>query len=341
MLSSAPARPRLATLAAVLVLGSALAACGSAADPAGGAPTAPTGGTAAGTRTVEHAMGATEVPLEARRIVTLTDQNALLPLLELGVRPVASAGVIGEDGTELFRRVEGYDTSDVAFVGDFIEPNLEAVAAQRPDLIVGYELTEQYEELSAIAPTVLVQIFDRPLTEALTDFAALVGEEDQAAERLADYEARVQALQAELALVRDELSVAVIGPGDPGQFGRGDDGQALGTVMADLDLLRPAPQQGEPDPEAAPTSIERIGTHDADVVLVLDFSGDGVADPGLATLLESPLTQNLAAARAGQLHVVDGSATVGAAWGKMDLFLDELERVLVEEGPDPGVVVEP
>ncbi len=137
--------------------------------------------------------------------------------------------------------------------------------------------------------------------------------------------------------MRDELSVSVIGVWDPGTFGRADDGQALGTVMADLDLLRPAPQQGAPDPDAAATSLEAISTHDADVVIVMDFSGER-QDPGNEALLGSPFTQGLAAAQADQLQVIDGTVTVGAAWGKMDAFLDELERVLVDERPDPSVV---
>jgi iron complex transport system substrate-binding protein len=329
---------------ALLVLGAAaLAACGgdATASTPSQTPAASNESDAsgAGTFAFEHSAGTTDVPVEAERIVTTTDQNALLPLMELGVVPVASAGLLGDDGSQSFRRMDGYDTSGIEFIGAYGEPNLEAVAAQRPDLIVGYEFDETYEEYSQIAPTVLVQIFDRPLTEALLDFATLVGEEEQGQERLAAYEQRITDLQAALDPVRDELSVSVIGAGDPGTFGRADEGQALGTVMADLDLLRPAPQQGAPDPTAEAVSVEQISAHDADVVIVVDFSGER-QDPGLEALLGSPLTQGLASAEADQLHVIDGTATVGAAWGKMDAFLDELERVLVTEQPDPSVVEE-
>jgi len=100
----------------------------------------------------EHSAGTTDVPVDPQRIVTTTDQNALLPLLELGVEPVASAGLVGDDGSQSFRRVDGYDTSAVEFVGAYGEPNLEAMAAQRPDLILGYEIDESYEELSQLSP---------------------------------------------------------------------------------------------------------------------------------------------------------------------------------------------
>jgi iron complex transport system substrate-binding protein len=344
------ARRARRALPALLVLGAAaLAACGgdATASSPSQAPAASNESSeskesnvsGAGTFAFEHSAGTTDVPVDPQRIVTTTDQNALLPLMELGVVPVASAGLLGDDGSQTFRRMDGYDTTGIEFIGAYGEPNLEAMAAQRPDLIVGYEFDETYDEYSQIAPTVLVQIFERPLTEALLDFATLVGEEEQGQERLAAYEQRITDLQAALEPVRDELSVSVIGAGDPGTFGRADDGQALGTVMADLDLLRPAPQQGAPDPTAEAVSVEQISAHDADVVIVVDFSGER-QDPGLEALLGSPLTQGLASAEADQLHVIDGTATVGAAWGKMDAFLDELERVLVTEQPDPSVVVE-
>lgn len=105
------------------------------------------------TRTISHAAGVTEVPVDARRIVTLQDQNALLPLLELGVKPVASAGLLGDDSSRTFGRTEGFDTSGIEFVGEYGEPNLEAIARVGPDLIVcdEFSASEVYDELSRIA----------------------------------------------------------------------------------------------------------------------------------------------------------------------------------------------
>jgi iron complex transport system substrate-binding protein len=303
-----------------------LAACGSS-DPA-----EPLAQRAAATKEVKHAAGTTQVPAQPRRIVTTTDQNALLPLLELGVTPVGSAGLVGDDGATSFRRTEGFDTSRVQFTGAYGEPNLEKVAALEPDLIVGYEFDQDYyADLSGLAPTVLVQIFDRPLTEGLLQFATVVGREDRARELQTAYEQRIQALRAQLGDRTDTLSVTVIGAGDPGTFTREDTGQALGTVMDDLGVARVTSQEADSGEEAI--SLEQLGTRDADVVLVVDYSGDG-SDPGVQTLLKSPTYVRLAATRAGQAHVVDGSATVGAAWARMDAFLDVLEQRLVAARTD-------
>jgi len=301
-----------------------------------------TGGetTSAGTRPFEHAVGVTDVPVRPQRIVTTTDQNALLPLLELGVKPIASAGSLEEDGEGIFRRTEGFDTSGIKFVGDFLEPNLEAIANLEPDLIVGYELQKEiYDALSEIAPTVLIQIFDRDLDEALLDFADLVGRLDRAREFQAEYLRRVDSLLDRLgADRRDELSVSVINAGDSsGQFYRADVGQALGTVMGDLNLPRPAPQRGEGNFE--PFSMETLPEHDADVVLVVNYSEEG-QDPNFRALVGSPLYRSLAAYEAGQAYIIDGTETVGAAWARMGAFLDELERILLDPDLDTGVVQE-
>ncbi|MGF1653030.1 MAG: ABC transporter substrate-binding protein [Actinomycetales bacterium] len=349
MTSARSRRPTAALVAALAAV--ALAACGGdgasggsddARDPADpslrSVDAAPGAG---GTFAFEHSAGVTQVPLDPQRIATTTDQNALLPLLELGITPVASAGLVADDGSQSFRRTEGFDTSGIEFLGAYGEPNFEAFAAADPDLIVGYEFdADHYDTWSDIAPTALVQIFGRPLSDALVDFGTLVGREERAAELRGDYEARIAELSAALEPVRHDLSVSVITSGDPGQFWRADDGQAIGTVMADLDLPRPEPQStGYFTSQDEPFSVETVADHDADVVLVVDFRGDG-QDPGFDALVGSPLYQQLAASEADQAYVVDGTLTVGAAWARMDAFLDELEAILLAEDLDTTVVDE-
>jgi iron complex transport system substrate-binding protein len=283
------------------------------------------------TRSITHAAGTTEAPASPERIVTTTDQNALLPLLELGVKPVGSAGLVGDGGTQTFRRTEGFDTTGITFTGPYGEPNLEKVTSLDPDLIVGFAGDQDYyDDLSAIAPTVLVQVFGRPLSEGLVQFAEVVGREDEAAELQEAYEARVADLKQRLG--DRPLSVSVIAAGDPGTFYREDLGQALGTATDDLGIKRVAAQQA--DTEGEQLSLEQLSTRDADVVLLVDYSGESAGDPATKALLASPAWKRLAAVKAGQAHVVDGTKTVGAAWARMDAFLDVLEQRLPDARDD-------
>jgi iron complex transport system substrate-binding protein len=173
---------------------------------------------------------------------------------------------------------------------------------------------------------VLIDVHGQPLDIALMQLAALVGRTEQAAAFREAYTARVAALREALGERAETLSVSVITDGDTGQFYRADTGQALGTVMQALDLLRPAAQQGESSFDAF--SLETLPEHDADVVLVINFSGDN-GDPAFDAFINAPIFGTLAAQRAAQVYVIDGTQTVGAGWSKMDAFLAELERILL------------
>jgi iron complex transport system substrate-binding protein len=287
-----------------------------------------------------HSAGESCVPTNPQRIVTIQDQNALLPLLELGVKPVGSAGQPLEDGGFRFRRVADFDTTGIEFVGNYWgEANAETITLLQPDLIVGDAFGVDYYDLhSQIAPTVLIDVHGRPLDEALIDFAALVGRSDEAARLRTAYEERIAALLDALGERKDRLSISVITAGDAGEFYRADTGQALGTVTSDLDLLRPAPQQGEGGFVDA-FSLETLPQHDADVVLVINFGGED-QDPNFTAFVNSPLFTTLAAARAEQTYIIDGTRTVGAGWSKMDAFLSELERILLAPELDVDIVTE-
>jgi iron complex transport system substrate-binding protein len=310
-----------------------LAACGS------GTSTEAEDGSASGTRSFEHALGTAQIPVDPQRVVTTTDQNALLPLIELGFTPVGSAGLLDEEsGAQSFRRTDGFDTSGVQFIGAYGEPNAEAIAALQPDLIVGYEFDTDYaSQLEAIAPFVAVQVFGRSLAQALVDFGDVVGEREQALELQGAYDARIAELKADIEQAHPGLTVSLLSPEVGGQFYLGDEGQAVGTVAHDLDLGRPAAQAGADRLGATFTdaiSLERVEDHDADVVIVLDYSGDagsGGYDAATQEFLDSSLVQGLQASQRDQLYVIDATRSVGAAWARMDAFLDQLEDILLAE----------
>jgi iron complex transport system substrate-binding protein len=350
---------RLSTLLIAIAL---LAGCGGAPPaapaptsvPAAPAPTAPAAAEAPaptaqpagaqacepGFRPFAHTAGESCVPENPQRIVTTQDQNALLPLLELGVKPVGSAGLPLEDGNFLFRRVAGFDTSGITFVGSYGEPNLEAIALLKPDLIIGPPFqADIYEALSAIAPTVLIDVHERPLDEALLDFATLVNATEQAGAMRAAYQARVAELREALAERRDRLTVSIITPGDDsGQFYNEASSQATGTVVRALDLLRPAPESG-PDAFSDYRSVEKLPEHDADVMLIVSYAGEE-QDPVLDAFVASPILNALGVAQAEQVYVLDGLSVVGAGWSKMETLLDELERILLAPELNVDVVQE-
>jgi iron complex transport system substrate-binding protein len=109
-----------------LVAALALTACGATEDsPAGAEPSASAG--AAFPRTVQHAMGETDIPERPERVVVL-DTGELDSALSLGVTPV---GAVTTDVASGFLSYLAEGATDVEQVGTIGEPNLEAIAAMQ------------------------------------------------------------------------------------------------------------------------------------------------------------------------------------------------------------------
>ena len=295
-----------------------------------------------GTRPFAHAAGEDCVPENPQRIVTLQDQNALLPLLELGVVPLGSVGHVQEDGTRIFRRTDGYDTSGTAFVGAYGEPDAEAVAALAPDLIIASPWPEGvHETYSRIAPTVVIDVHGQPLEDALMRFADLVGRGEQGRRLRDETEAHAAALRERLgpALAETTLSALRSDEGDA-TFYAMEPTQAWGAVRRLLDPVMAAPEAGW-EPEREPRSLEALGEHAADAMLFVAFDADdGGASSSFAAFAGQPVVQALPVAQAGQLFPLDGAAMVGASWGKIRSGLDQVGAVLARDGLRRDLVIE-
>ena len=115
-------------------------------------PAAPDPG--APVRPVRHAAGETQVPVEAQRIVVLSGDQ-LDALCALGLQGRIAAAALS-DGSSSQPSYLGTVIHDVRGAGTRSDPDLDAIRAANPDLILGSQaLTpELYPSLTAIAPTV-------------------------------------------------------------------------------------------------------------------------------------------------------------------------------------------
>ncbi|WP_405374428.1 MULTISPECIES: ABC transporter substrate-binding protein [unclassified Microbacterium] len=210
-----PSRPfgRLATLfiasaAAVTLLAGCTSAPTTEATPAAGE---------AATHEVTHARGATDVPDAPQRVVTL-EPLELDTAVAVGITPVGAAVASNVAGVPAYLGVD-----DVAPVGTVLEPDLEAIAALKPDLILGTEArhSELYEQLSAIAPTVFIATQADPWRDNAALIGEALGREDEVEALLAAVDDRCEALAAEydvagetvqLIRPRDETTLSLYGP---------------------------------------------------------------------------------------------------------------------------------
>ncbi|MEL6601539.1 MAG: ABC transporter substrate-binding protein [Pseudomonadota bacterium] len=227
--------------------------------------------TAEGTRTVTDDLGRTvEVPADPQRIAVLHDKNLGTPLIELGVIPVGSHGRVSSEGAPFIRgsiTVTGYDfdNSDIVFLG--ANPvDIETVAGAAPDLILTSTWqSADVDQLSAIAPTVVVDTTARGTIGVFPLLAEATGTGD-ALDRL---ETRYDAQIAQLRRIvpTDDITVSVVQATGDGLWVQ-HTYSALGKVLRDAGFRFPPAVDAIPEGLAETWSPERLPELDADLIFL-------------------------------------------------------------------------
>lgn len=325
--TATPARRRRTAyaIAAVLAGALALAACGSGADPDPGAGKAAGDG---GTHTVKTVMGEVKVPDDPQRVVVL-DTGELDSAITLGVKPVGATHADVAGGFPGYLPKE--KTEDIENVGNIAAPNLEKIAALKPDLILSSKVrdADRYDELSKIAPTVFTETTGYPWKENFLVHAEALGKEAEGKKVVADYARHaaevVEALGGKEKAAATTVSAArFIEGGDMRLYGRKS---YIGTVLADAGVGRPAVVDKAEDGFAYEVSPEQVDQADADAVFYTSF-GDA-AKSGESKAVKSALWKNMKAVEAGRaFHVDDDLWFMGMGYTAAHQILDELEAEL-------------
>jgi iron complex transport system substrate-binding protein len=307
----------LAPAAALLL---ALTACGTGSNAGDGQ-----GGTEAETRTIVHAMGKTEVPVQPKRVIVL-DTDKLDTAVTLGVVPVGAANTDESDG---WPKYLGDAVKDVQQVGTLQEPNLEAIAKLDPDLILGsaFRQKDYYAKLNAIAPTVFTELVGTPWKENFLLDGQALGKEQEAKDLLAKYEQRAKDVGKSLGdPSKTEVSIVRFRPTEIRLYGPTS---FVGIVIGDVGLARPKLQrlEGAKDRRFTAISPERIGEADGDVIFVTAFGAE--AAKSQAEVTGGALWRQLGAVKAGRAYEVpDETWMTGIGITAANKVLDDLERHL-------------
>lgn len=290
------------------------------------APATPTAADA--TRTVEHALGLTQVSARPRRVVVL-DDGPLNTALALGIIPVGAATAFA-DGA--FPAYLGDRVGAIEAVGTIEQPNLEAISRLDPDLILGSKVRHEdiYPELSAIAPTVFTERVGATWKSDLLLHTEAMGRIGDGERLLAEYEARLAAFREAMGdrLGETEVSVVRFLPDEVRVYQKAT---FSGVILADAGLPRPEAQDVD-DFAIIGASKELIALMDGDVLFVTSY-GPSEATP-LASFERDPLWSRLTVVEAGNVHEVpDEYWMVGTGIIAANLVVDDLERYLLGEEP--------
>ena len=320
-------RPTGVAVAAVLAVG--LSACASsggdnATQPsdAGSVSTAP-----GFPRTVLHDQGETVIETKPRRVVAL-DNSLVEAVVALGGPLVGGIGSYRDQHG--FPEYLGDAVANTVDVGPLATPDLEAIAALEPDLIVSASVRHEalYDELSAIAPTVFVETTGPIWKQNIHDLGVALGEEQAAEEALRAYETRAAALGKAINEQAGNPTVSMVRFLD-GPTRLYANRSFSGIVFADMGLTRP--QDQDVDDFSVEIGEEEIRKADADHIFVTVYTGGG--EESNQRFQRNPLWGQLEGVKAGNVHEVEDAVWMtsvslqGAA-----LMMDDMAEIF---GVDP------
>lgn len=183
------------TTLVITSLALALGACSSTEPEASESAAATNSASAASwPRVIEHDAGSTTIDAEPMVIVS-TSISLTGSILAIDAPLVASAattvGALTDDKGFFTQWATVADERGVEVLYPNLELDMEAIETFEPDLIIGSTVggdstLEAYDQLSEIAPTILLDYGSKPWTDLTTTLGEATGLEDNAAAVLAD-----------------------------------------------------------------------------------------------------------------------------------------------------------
>ncbi|MFJ2621061.1 Fe2+-enterobactin ABC transporter substrate-binding protein [Glutamicibacter sp. NPDC087344] len=186
----------IAPAAAAALMIFALTGCSDTSTAATQNSTSPSAQSGEWPRQIQHDAGTTELEAEPLRIVSTSPSitGSLLaidaPLIGTGATMVTS---MTDDKGFFTQWAEEADDANVQVAYQNLELDLDAVDALEPDLIIGSvnggdSVLDSYDQLSEIAPTILLDYGTETWQQLTTTLAEATGRESEASAVLQDYD---------------------------------------------------------------------------------------------------------------------------------------------------------
>jgi len=251
---------------------------------------------------IKHKLGETTVKKNPQNVVVF-DYGVLDTLDQLGVEV---AGV-PQEGVPPY--LEKYKDAKYTNVGGLKEADFEKVNAMSPDLIIiSGRLSDSYEELSKIAPTIYMAVdtedYMNSLTENVKTLGEIFGKEAEAEQALTSIEASAQALKDKVTAAGKNALVVLTNEGKLSAYGAG----SRFGVIHDVFGFTPADANIEVSTHGQSVSFEYVMETNPDYLFVVDRSavvaGSGEAAPA-KQVIENDLVKNTTAYKEGHIVYLD------------------------------------
>ena len=316
-------RPALTAMAVVAL--TAVTGCGSSGGDSTSNASSTSGEAEANDsafpRTISHHQGETEIESQPQRVVAL-DNSLVEAVVALEVPLVGGIGSY-RDQTG-FPPYLGDAVADTEDVGPLETPNLEAIAALEPDLIVSASVRHEalYDELSAIAPTVFVETTGPIWKDNIRLMGEATATDEKAEELLSEYEDRAAAMGEAINEKEGDPTVSMVRFLD-GPTRLYANASFSGIVFQDMGLARPADQ--DVDEFAVEIGEEEIRKADADHIFVTVFSG---GEEAAERFRSNPLWEELEGVKAGNVHEVEDAIWMtSVSLQGAHLMMDDMAKI--------------
>ena len=297
----------LAAIAAIAALGLAACSSGATASQSSAASSETMQATQASSVSIDANDGTVEIKLPVTRAASL-DNRTFEVLAQWDVPLVAAPKKL------IPTTVTVFNGEGVADVGMHRDPNLEALVAAEPDLIISGQRFSKYDaQIKELAPDVPLinlepregQPFNEELIRQVTDLGEIFGKQAEAKQLVDDFNASIEraknAYDGSSTVMAVDVSGGNIGYVAPGK------GRTWGPVF-DLLGLKPALEvEGATDSHTGDDiSVEAIAQANPEWIFVLDrdaaITKDGSNTPAETVINDNAALQNVAALQ--NKHVV-------------------------------------
>jgi len=214
---------------------------------------------------VEHAQGTTSVTPSPQKVIVLNPST----LDNMDALQIPVAGV-PKNSAHLPAFLTKYQGESYLNAGTLFEPDYETISNAKPDLIIaGGRAHDAYDKLSAIAPTIALDVDPHHFTQSLTQRVAQLGEifgKQNEAKALTDaFSAKIAAVRAQSEHAGSAMVIMING----GKMSAYAPGSRFGFIFDELGF-KPAAAFTQAGKHGNVVTSEFIMNTDPDWLFVLD-----------------------------------------------------------------------
>ena len=278
------------------------------------------------TVTVTDIKGEVEIPKEPERIVDLSGNSDILSIL--GYKVIGTANSDAYDYTKFPKYLEdtlkgaeilGYSMQDTM--------DIEQVMNLNPDLIIISTVQEKmYDQLSEIAPTVMIQLEALNWKDDVKSFAKVFNKEEVAEKWLKAYEEKAKEAGDKIKAEYGENTTYLSFLASGGQFFIFD-GAGFGSVLyEDMGLSKPKGMPEQSNISLPVVTYEGLAAIDTDYIFLI------TTDEDYTQLESNAIWNSLPAVKEGKVVKLGASPYFNQGYSSIgrDLLLDEIGEMLNE-----------